>query len=121
MNYINTAGWPSRDELLDRHAKGVTWKQIGEELGVGRSKIESYVKEGKEYLGAVHDRTATMAANRAFEAAMMKAIKAGREQASIGVFVDTTNPTWVCLSLPGAMFSGCGSAAAACLNPQWPR
>jgi hypothetical protein len=115
VNYINTAGWPSRDDLLDRHARGVTWAQIGRELGVGRSKVESYVKEGKEYLGAIDDRTAIMAANRAFEAAMMKAIKEGRERAPIGIYFDPI-PFAVRLSVPGEMFSGCGSPASACAD-----
>jgi hypothetical protein len=58
--------------------------------------------------------------NRKFEEAMRKAIKEGREQASEGVYVDPV-PLGIRLSVPHGMFSGCGSAAAMCLTPHWPR
>jgi hypothetical protein len=125
---IDTSGWPSRDELIKRHARGVRWWRIAKELGVTRTTIERYIKGGRpkistyvEGRGRVDRRTAAIiAANVAFEAAMMKAIKAGRERAPIGVYIDPI-PLGIRLSVPHSLFSCCGSSSAACLNPQWPR
>lgn len=118
MADVDRSTWPTPAELIARHRRGESWREIGVTLGIDRRVVQRYVRRDLfAERPETNDRKPFIKSDDAFIARMMKAISAGRETVEPGIFVDTS-PTSARMVHAPAQFSGCGSPAALCVNSQ---
>lgn len=133
--FKSTDGWPTPEQLIERNRDGERWADIAKQLNVSREKVRHYVRgegdrhrrealeRGEIKIDATDDyRAILIAINRIFERRMTEAIELGLEQAPIGIKKDYTPHPSGRLAIGGSPFSGCGSAAATCVemaDPKW--
>lgn len=118
MRVTDTTGWPTPEELIKSNKSGIKWSEIAAGLGVSRSPVLRYVRQGPLHLASDDGEMPRVIIERqdqAFIASMQAAIAAGLENPDIGIMVDLRPMPPTRFPMP-PRYSFCGSPSAECVD-----
>lgn len=121
-NYTDTTGWPTPEQIRERHVNGESFNKIARTLGVTAQTLKRYLNgtlpvkpEPRDEVE--NDPDTIKQRDDLFVEKMRAAITSGCEQASVGIKVDrTVSNRWRHAPARVLRFSGCASPAAMCVS-----